>query len=299
MKINFKNIFVLTVSFLISLNAKAFIINNGVWHLSEIVTNNILYSSLLEVEDEARQGHLEKASSLINKIRNNEIASNYFTLEGEPLLLTLDSANLWYRCEAMQNKNDTILKEIRSKLDEWSSVAKNKRWKSYKYLFHRLRAYYVANRFNKERIDIQKEMIYYDPNDYSQIDSLIDYFYKFPECIGDLNVFMKKFKEIGGIVTPRLELFIVSHSDSSNSEKLNSIISWLYDNRNASLEMLQEGVNAAMQLVTCKDESTINDMFDILTDLAIWQPGNDERIPVIAFLLNERTKLKTISENRK
>lgn len=96
-----KNIYfsVLTL-FVMSFQSDAFVIRNGVWRLSEIVTNNTLYSKLFDIEDEAGKGNFERVETLIRDIRNSGAFTNYYTNEGEPLLLTLDSASLWYRCEA-------------------------------------------------------------------------------------------------------------------------------------------------------------------------------------------------------
>lgn len=275
-------------------NANAFRIKGTVWFLSETVTNASIYISLYNAEEAAKSGDNLKAAKILDGVSTNEFIKEYITTDTEPLLLALTSASLWYRAEYAKNKDIKILEEAEEAIGKWAEESKGKRWESYKKLYHRIRAYYIRNCDFKNLFKTQKRMILYDVFDKTQLDSLESYFEKYPEYIDEMTDFITEFKKRGGTLTPSLELALITEANISDDDKFKAIISWLKDHHNASLEDIQKGVNKGSIFLSVKDPDKVRIFHDTLTDLALWQPGSDDRMPVIAYLINERSKIEAI-----
>lgn len=276
------------------LNANAFRIKGSVWFLSETVTNANIYTRLYNAEEAAKIGDNLKAAKILDSLSSNEFAKRYITTDNEPLSLALTSASLWYRSEYAKNKDIKIVAETEKTIVKWAEEAKGKRWESYKKLYHRIRAYYIKNCDFKNLFNVQKKMILYDVFDKSQLDSLESYFEKYPEYVDEMSDFINEFKKRGGTLTPSLELALICESKISDEEKFKAIIEWLKEHHNASLESIQKGVNKGILFLSVKNPERVRIFHDTLTDIALWQPGSDERMPIIAYLINERSKIEAI-----
>lgn len=287
--------FLITAFTLICLDVSAFTVNRMIWQISDCVTNAYLYDQLSSAERHAKFNELNEAAEILEALQNEKVASEYLLPNGEPLDLVLSSAILWYKAEQIKNVDPEIAENARKLIGKWAEKAKGRQWQSYKFLFHRIRSYYIAIKNPKGRIETQKEMILYDPFDEEQIKSLDEYCVRFPESIGDLKTFLEQFKKAGGILSPRLELTLITLSDKSSEEKLDNVITWLGLRKNAELEIIQLGVEYAIGLISVENSSGVKKLYDSLSDLALWQPANEERMPIVALLLNERAKIKAIA----
>lgn len=273
----------------------AFTVNRMTWQISDTVTNAYLYEKLAKAEQRAKINDLKGAATLIDDLKDDAAAKDYVSTDGEPLELVLASASLWYRAEDVKNSDPELVKEARQNLNIWAEKAKDKQWKSYKYLFHRIRAYHVTQKNQRGRIETQKEMILYDPFDQEQLKSFEEYCDRFPESVGDLNAFLAKFKEKGGAMTPKFALTLITLSGKTREEKLKELSAWLKEHKSSDLETLKLGIEFGMGEVSVEEPQTVRKMYDLLTNLALWQPADEERMPIIAMILNERAKVETIA----
>lgn len=273
----------------------AFTVNRMTWQISDTVTNAYLYEKLAKAEQRAKINDLKGAATLIDDLKDDAAAKDYVSSDGEPLELVLASASLWYRAEDVKNSDPELVKEARHNLNLWAEKAKDKQWKSYKYLFHRIRAYHVTQKNQRGRIETQKEMILYDPFDQEQLKSFEEYCDRFPESVGDLNAFLAKFKEKGGAMTPKFALTLITLSGKTREEKLQELSAWLKEHKSSDLETLKLGIEFGMGEVSVEEPQTVRKMYDLLTNLALWQPADEERMPIIAMILNERAKVEAIA----
>lgn len=273
----------------------AFTVNRMTWQISDTVTNAYLYEKLAKAEQRAKINDLKGAVMLIDDLKDDAAAKDYVSTDGEPLELVLASASLWYRAEDVKNSDPELVKEARQNLNIWAEKAKDKQWKSYKYLFHRIRAYHVTQKNQRGRIETQKEMILYDPFDQEQLKSFEEYCDRFPESVGDMNSFLSKFKEKGGAMTPKFALTLITLSGKTREEKLKELSAWLKEHKSSDLETLKLGIEFGMGEVSVEEPQTVRKMYDLLTNLALWQPADEERMPIIAMILNERAKVETIA----
>ncbi len=273
----------------------AFTVNRMTWQISDTVTNAYLYEKLAKAEQCAKINDLKGAATLIDDLKDDAAAKDYVSTDGEPLELVLASASLWYRAEDVKNSDPELVKEARQNLNLWAEKAKGKQWKSYKYLFHRIRAYHVTQKNQRGRIETQKEMILYDPFDQEQLKSFEEYCDRFPESAGDLNAFLAKFKEKGGAMTPKFALTLITLSGKTREEKLKELSAWLKEHKSSDLETLKLGIEFGMGEVSVEEPQTVRKMYDFLTNLALWQPADEERMPIIAMILNERAKVEAIA----
>ena len=288
--INLLFAFTMTVCF----EADAFRIKGTVWFLSETVTNANIYAFLYNAEEAAKIGDNLKAAKILDNLSSNEFVKGYITTDNEPLDLALASASLWYRAEYAKNKDTKIIAETEKTISKWAEKAKGNRWESYKKLYHRIRAYHIKNCDFKNLFNVQKKMILYDVFDKSQLDSLESYFEKYPEYVDEMSDFINEFKKRGGTLTPSLELALICESEISDEKKFKAIMSWLKEHHNANLGTIEKGVNKGVLFLSVKKPEWVRIFHDTLTDIALWQPGSDDRMPVIAYLINERSKIEAI-----
>ena len=297
MKVNCNNTLIALLAFCIPMLCHAFMIEKGVWLIADTVTNADIYTELTKVEEAAKTQKLKEASQLLVDILQSGKADGYVASDMEPLSLTIYSASLWYKAESYHNQNQAIVKEARTAIKEWEEKAKGNQWKSYKNLFYRMRDHYIRKKDQVNRIATQKEAILYDPFDLEQISSLNEYCRRFPNCVGDMAAFAKEFKEKGGVLPAFLELTIIVAENNDKEKKLDAVLSWLWANRHESLENIKNGVETASQLISIEHPEGIKLIVSSLTDLALAQPGSEERMPVIAYLINERAKIQAISKD--
>lgn len=275
----------------------AFVVNKGIWQLSETVTNAVLYERLSQVEAAAGKDNSTMAEQKLQQLLDEGLAGGYVSDDGEPLELSVRSAMLWYRAERLGNNSPEVVKEARSAIDSWRERARGRQWKSYKYLYHRIRAFYVVQKDQSGRIETQKEMMLYDPFDVEQVKSLEEYCIRFPEQVGDMPEFIAKFKKAGGTLTSSFELTLITSSSKSAEEKLEEVLNWLKRERDGDLDTLKAGVQCALRLTSMENGDSVRKLYVFLSDLALWQPANEERLAVIAFLLNERGKIRAVAQD--
>jgi len=285
----------LAISFLIICSSSVFSssieISQGVWSVSKNMTGDqSIAGKLREIEIIARQDKAKAAemcASLKNALKDSEIYMD----DDEYLPLVLDSMGLYYA--AYKDSGDKlVLGEAQRLLEEYSKKAEGKEYSAYKYLYHRIRAYYFNRRDYKKMINAQKDMILYDPTDYGQILTLMDYIRDYPDEIGDLDKFVKEFKERGGIIDPEFDLtLLLASKKKSNSEKIKGACAWLEKQSGGAPEVIMRALPRITKFVSAKDKEALTDYYYALTDLALRQSSTEDRLTVFAMALNERQKL--------
>ena len=284
----------LAISFLIICSSSVFSssieISQGVWSVSKNMTGDqSIAGKLREIEIIARQDKA-KAAEMCASLKNALEDSEIYMDDDEYLPLVLDSMGLYYAVYK-DSGDKKALSEAQRLLEEYSKIAEGKAYSAYKYLYHRIRAYYFNRRDYKKMINAQKDMILYDPADYGQILTLMDYIRDYPDEIGDLDKFMKEFKERGGIIDPEFDMTLLLASKKSNSEKIKGACRWLDKQSGLSPEILIRALPRITKFVSIKDKEALEDYYYALTDLALRQSSTEDRLTVFAAALNERQKL--------
>lgn len=142
-------------------------------------------------------------------------------------------------------------------------------------------------------IGSQKDMILYDPSDYGQILTLMDYIRDYPDEIGDLDKFVKEFKEKGGVIDPEFDLTLLLASKKKNREKIEGACAWLEKQSGSSPEILMRALPRITKFISIKDKEALIEYYYALTDLALRQSSTEDRLTVFAAALNERQKIAT------
>lgn len=264
---------------------------NGVWAVSKNMTKNQeIGGKLREIEAVARQD-TDKAAELCKELKESLDDPEIYTDDGEYLPLVLDSMWLYYAAhKGLQGK--AVLTEAQRLIEEYAEKAEGQRYCAYKYLYHRIRGYYYGKKDNKSMIKAQKDMILYDPADYSQIMTLMDQIRDLPEAAGDLDAFLSEFKERQGVVEPEFELtLILASKKKSNSEKIKGACAWLEKQSGGAPEVIMRALPRITKFVSAKDKEALTDYYYALTDLALRQSSTEDRLTVFAMALNERQKL--------
>lgn len=265
---------------------------NGVWAVSKNMTKNQeIGSKLREIEAVARQD-TDKAAELCKTLKDSLGDEEIYTDDGEYLPLVLDSMWLYYAAhKGLQGK--AVLTEAQKLIEAYAEKAEGKAYTAYKYLYHRIRAYYFGKKNYKLMIKAQKDMILYDPDDYSQIMTLMDQIRDCPNDIGDLDEFISEFEKKGGVVEAEFELTLLLASKKKNSEKIESACAWIEKQSGASPDVLIRALPRITKFVSIKDKDALEDYYYALTDLALRQSSTEDRLTVFAAALNERQKIVT------
>lgn len=265
---------------------------NGVWAVSKNMTKNQdIGGKLREIEAVARKD-TDRAAELCKELKESLDDPEIYTDDGEYLPLVLDSMWLYYAAhKGLQGKE--VLREAERLIEEYSEKAEEQGYCAYKYLYHRIRAYYYRKKDNKSMIKAQKDMILYDPSDYGQIMTLMDQIRDCPDDAGDLDAFLSKFKERQGVVEPEFELTMLLASKKSDSEKVKGACAWLEKQSGGAPEVIMRALPRITKFVSIKDKEALTDYYYALTDLALRQPSTEDRLTVFAMALNERQKIVT------
>ena len=267
-------------------------ISQGIWNVSKNMTNDqSLGGKLREIEIIARQDKA-KAAEMCAKLKDSLEDSEIYMDDEEYLPLVLDSMGLYYAVYK-DSGDKKALSEAQRLLDAYAKKAEGKEYSAYKYLFHRIRAYYFNRKEYKKMINTQKDMILYDPSDYGQILTLMDYIRDYPDEIGDLDKFVKEFKEKGGVIDPEFDLTLLLASKKKNREKIEGSCAWLEKQSGASPEILMRALPRITKFISIKDKEALIEYYYALTDLALRQSSTEDRLTVFAAALNERQKLVT------
>lgn len=267
-------------------------IAQGVWNVSKNMTGNpSIGGKLREIEIIARQDKA-KAAGMCVKLKDSLEDSEIYMDDEEYLPLVLDSMGLYYAVYK-DSGDKKALSEAQRLLEAYAKKAEGKEYSAYKYLFHRIRAYYFNRKEYKKMIGSQKDMILYDPSDYGQILTLMDYIRDYPDEIGDLDKFVKEFKEKGGVIDPEFDLTLLLASKKKNREKIEGSCAWLEKQSGASPEILMRALPRITKFISIKDKEALIEYYYALTDLALRQSSTEDRLTVFAAALNERQKLVT------
>lgn len=267
-------------------------IAQGVWNVSKNMTGNpSIGGKLREIEIIARQDKA-KAAEMCAKLKDSLEDSEIYMDDEEYLPLVLDSMGLYYAVYK-DSGDKKALSEAQRLLDAYAKKAEGKEYSAYKYLFHRIRAYYFNRKEYKKMINTQKDMILYDPSDYGQILTLMDYIRDYPDEIGDLDKFVKEFKDKGGVIDPEFDLTLLLASKKKNREKIEGSCAWLEKQSGSSPEILMRALPRITKFISIKDKEALIEYYYALTDLALRQSSTEDRLTVFAAALNERQKLVT------
>lgn len=291
-KMNLNTYFAFMLVFTVSVYADIPIVN-GVWLLSNKVTNDVqVTQSLYEIELTAKTDR-RKAADLSESLLTLDNIKNIKMTDEEYLPLVLESLILFYRDDKKINDPE-ISKKARTAIKKYARMVNGKGYSAYKYLFHRIRDYHWRKRQYADMIDIQKEMILYDPYDQGQILTLLDYIRDFPTEYGDLKKFAKEFENVGGIMDEEMSLTFLLESQDDPADKTKAACIWLAKNRFAAPEILLRALPRITACISLKEKDSIKEYYFALSDLALQQPSKEDRLPVFAAALNERQKLLTV-----
>lgn len=276
-----------------SLWSLAFEINGNVWLLSSVTTNAVLKDKLKEAEFAARKNEFSEAAATLRKIEE-EYAADNFVAEGEPFNLMIAGAALWYQSKAASFKDFSVVKEATRLLAKYAKEAEGLAWNNYKYLYHRKRDYYYCKKDFEKVLEVQKELILYDVNDTWAMDSYCEYITKH-DLEDDSATFFSEVEKRGGKISARMQLQLLRQNFISGDDAAwKKLLTWFDKNRQADFETLKQGVTLASKYLDASDKKTVAEYVLALTNCVLGQPADDAHMPIIAYLLNERQKVKTL-----
>lgn len=266
---------------------EALTVSGGVWLVAEnIVSNDALRMSLQEIEMLVKSGEKGKAIKHIEKIRKETKDNLPSMKDGENLPLILDVMELYY-------KGLSDVEEATTLLDKYRESAKGKRYTAYKQLYQMLRKRYSGLKDYKNAAEVAKEAALYDPKDYLLILPLIDLTKESPKECGELDSFIKEYTKSGGTKHEELLLAAILTSKDKPVTKMMRACEWLDNNRSGSEKMLSRALPLIATLIDAKYPQTAVEYYYALTNLAVRQPSNEERLTIFAMAINERQKLIT------
>lgn len=286
-------VFSLLIGVLLTNTSNAFDIRGDVWVLSDITTNSVLKGKLKEAEFFAsNKEFLEAEGSLQNVC--DEYALDNFVFEGEPFNLIVNGARLWYKSRAGSFKDPSVVKEAEKLLRDYSKEAEGKAWVNYKYLYHRIRDYYLVKKEYDNGLKVQKELILYDVKDNWTVDSYLEYLRNY-SLKDDSKAFFSEIEKRGGKINPRMKILLIGNSIKDGEEGAwHNLFAWFNENRKTDLETLKQGMEIVTKYIDSKNLDIAKEYYITLTNLALGQVATEENMPKIAYFLNERQKLKTL-----
>ncbi|MBO7435964.1 hypothetical protein J6U76_08255 [bacterium] len=278
---------------LTSFKSEGLNISASVWLVSEnIVSNDALRLKLQDIEVLAKRHKRAEAIRMIKELRKNNNLSTVVLKDKELLPLVLDGMELYYWvCDNSDNK--TIPQKVNSLLSKHKEKAEGRGLTSYKQIYQILRRYYSHLGDTSKAIDIQKQVILYDPKDYIAVTQLIDYAKKDPETCGELDDFIKEYVGAGGTLYEELKLAAIITSKDEITKKMARACEWLEKNADASEKIIARSLPIISMLADSKHPQTLVDYYHALTNLALRQSSNEERLTVFSMAINERQKLIT------
>ena len=283
---------VILLTFILISEVKALNISGGVWLVSEtVISNDVVRMKLQDIESLVRAHEENMAISSIGALRS-QITSSVKLSDNEYLPLILDAMELYYTIKIQPN-NDNIPKNARSLLDKYNDKAKGCGYSAYKQIYQMMRQHFKSKKRIKEAIEIQKEAAMYDPKDYVSILPLVTFAKENTRECGELDTFIQKYKEAGGIIYEELQLAAIITSNESAIKKMNRACDWLDENALSSEKILTKALPLITKIASAKEPQTLIDYYYALTDLALHQPTSEDRLTVFAMAINERQKLIT------
>ena len=105
--------------------------------------------------------------------------------------------------------------------------------------------------------------------------------------------FIKEYAKAGGTMYEELLLAAVLTSKDKPVAKMTRACEWLDKNRSGSEKMLSRALPLIATLIDAKHPQTAIEYYYALTNLAVRQPSNEERLTIFAMAINERQKLIT------
>lgn len=281
-----KTMIILVLVFMCANLAEALTVSGGVWLVAEnIVSNDALRMNLQEIEMLVKSGEKGKAIKQIEKIRQ-ETKDLPSLKDKEYMPLVLDVMELYY-------KGLSDAEEATTLLDKYKESAKGKRYTAYKQLYQMLRKHYSGLKDYKNASIVAREAALYDPKDYLLILPLIDLAKEAPKECGELDGFIKEYAKAGGTMYEELLLAAVLTSKDKPVAKMTRACEWLDKNRSGSEKMLSRALPLIATLIDAKHPQTAIEYYYALTNLAVRQPSNEERLTIFAMAINERQKLIT------
>lgn len=286
----------LALAFCGARNLFAFDIKGDVWVLSELTTNQVLKGKLFEAEYCAsNKNYSEAAEKLANVLE--EYAADKFVFEAEPFSLILKGTILWYKAKSSAFKDPEIVSEAGKVLKQYKAGAEGKSWPSYKYLYHRQRDYYFIKKDYENVLKVQKELIIYDVLDNWAFDSYIEYLRNY-SLKDDTVAFFAEIEKKGGKINPKMRLLLLANAfEKKEKDAWNKIFTWFDENRQIDLDTLKQGMEIVSKNLNARDIEVAKEYYLTLTNLALGQVANEENMPKIAYILNERQKIKTLVPN--
>ena len=286
-------VFLITFVYIYISDVKALNISGGVWLVSEtVLSNDTVRMKLQDIESTARAHELNMAVDAIKALRENKNLSDVRLSDKEYLPLVLDAMELYYLIKARPH-DDNVLGMTRALLDKYADKAKGKGYSAYKQIYQMVRLHLVSKKRIKEAIEIQKECAIYDPKDYVCILPLVNFARENTRECGELDTFIKRYEDAGGIIYEELQLAAIITSNESAVEKMNRACDWLDEHSLASEKMLAKALPLITKIASAKEPQTLIDYYYALTDLALHQPTSEDRLTVFAMAINERQKLIT------
>ena len=277
-------------------NIFAFEIKGDVWVLSELTTNRVLKGKLVDAEYCASNKKYDEAVEKLTAVLD-EYEADKFVFEAEPFSLILSGTILWYKAKNSAFKDPAIVDEAGKVLKQYKSEAEGKAWPSYKYLFHRQRDYYFIKKDYENVLKIQKALIMYDVLDNWAFDSYIEYLKNF-SLKDDTESFFAEVVKKGGKINPKMHLLLLGKAfENKDEDAWKKIFAWFDENRQIDFETLKQGMAIVSNNLNAKDLEIAKEYYLTLTNLALGQVANEENMPKIAYVLNERQKIKTLVPN--
>ena len=105
--------------------------------------------------------------------------------------------------------------------------------------------------------------------------------------------FIKEYTKTGGTKHEELLLAAILTSKDKPVAKMMRACEWLDNNRSGSEKMLSRALPLIATLIDAKYPQTAVEYYYALTNLAVRQPSNEERLTIFAMAINERQKLIT------
>lgn len=284
--------FIILLTFVLILEVKALNISGGVWLVSEtVISNDVVRMELQDIESLVRAHEESMAISAIGALID-KATDDVKLSDNEYFPLVLDAMELYYAIK-LQPNNDNIPKGARSLLDKYNDKAKGHGYSAYKQIYQMMRLHFKSKKRIKEAIEIQKEAAMYDPKDYVSILPLVTFAKENTKECGELDTFINKYKEAGGIIYEELQLAAIITSNESAVKKMNRACDWLDENALSSEKILTKALPLITKIASAKEPQTLIDYYYALTDLALHQPTSEDRLTVFAMAINERQKLIT------
>ena len=265
-------------------------ISSGKWSLSpNMKANTNLAVRLREIE----LATLNDALVLTEALKKEAIVEDVYMDDGEYLPLVLDSLALSLE-ERIAFPEVKIANKAEKLLEQYKKISEGKNFLAYKQLYLRQIRGYKRNEDYKKMIEAQKALVLYDPFDFASRMALQDSARDYPSEMGDMDDFQKKYVEAGGVIDGAMELAFILTGSGELKTKLKKGCEWIHKNRFASQELLLTALPRLTALVVPEDKEGALEYYKALSNLALQQPLEEERMITFAAAMDERKKLLSL-----